>query len=161
MCAIIDANVIGDFFSATTGRRFSPFLDWLEKDGCVVFGGRNKQELAKSGRMLTLLAEWKRSGNAREVDDRDVLAEERGIAGQCRSDDPHVIALARVSGARILVLSKDRLLEQDFHDPALVNHPRGRIYKSASHRNLLHHDPSCGRGRTRQARKRGRPARRR
>jgi hypothetical protein len=160
VCAIVDANVIGDFFSEKTRRRFSPLLDWLEtKGGCVVFGGRNKQELARSPRMLTLLAEWKRSGRAREIEEGNVLAEERRITGKCRSDDPHVIALARVSGAQILVLSKDRLLERDFQNPVLVNKPRGRIYKNASHRALLRHDSSCEPGRTRQPRRRGRTAR--
>ena len=44
-----------------------------------------------------------------------------------RSDDEHVIALARVSKARLLY-AHDTDLRDDFRDPALISNPRGRLY---------------------------------
>ena len=46
---------------------------------------------------------------------------------KCRSNDLHIIALAIVSGARLLY-SQDQLLQQDFRDKALIDQPRGKIY---------------------------------
>jgi hypothetical protein len=61
---------------------------------------------------------------------------------ELRSNDPHVIALARASGARTLC-SRDRELHKDFKNPALVNDPRGSVYQSPSHRHLLGHTSGC------------------
>ncbi len=58
------------------------------------------------------------------------------------SNDAHVIALARVSGARIL-FCRDTALEKDFRNPSVINNPRGKIYKYKSHKNLLGVQPSC------------------
>lgn len=43
------------------------------------------------------------------------------------SNDPHVIALADVSGARILY-SNDENLRDDFRNSVLVSSPRGKLY---------------------------------
>ena len=47
----------------------------------------------------------------------------------CKSNDPHIIALAQLSGARLLY-SNDSDLHADFGDPALINGPRGRVYST-------------------------------
>ena len=44
-----------------------------------------------------------------------------------KSDDEHVIALARVSKARVLY-AHDSGLRDDFRNRALVSNPRGRLY---------------------------------
>lgn len=145
MCVIIDKNVVGDLF-ADTGSNFKPFFDWMGKDGCVVYGGKKyRTELAGSSNLRTFMVVWKRTGKAREMDDNKVDTEQKRIKPECTSDDSHIIALARVSGARVLILKADKNLEQDFKDRELINKPRGRIYKNESHRRLLHHDRSCGR----------------
>lgn len=71
------------------------------------------------------------AGRARRIRDAVVDKETESIrAGEnCRSNDFHVIALARVSGARLL-FTNDRTLEQDFKDRSLVPDPRGKIYKT-------------------------------
>lgn len=46
-----------------------------------------------------------------------------------QSDDPHILALAVVSGARLLY-SNDRLLQHDFKNLALINQPRGKVYST-------------------------------
>ncbi|MDE2766415.1 MAG: hypothetical protein OXI25_08325, partial [Chloroflexota bacterium] len=56
---------------------------------------------------------------ARELESRNVL----------RSDDPHIIGLARVSRARLLY-SNDQLLQEDFNDHRLVSNPRGKVFST-------------------------------
>ncbi len=59
------------------------------------------------------------------------------------ADDPHVIALARVSGSRLLftVDNKTKLIDlfrdRDFLDPP------GKIYKSRANANLLKNPKKC------------------
>ena len=70
-------------------------------------------------------------------------------SGELRSDDPHIIALAGESGARLLY-SHDRSLQQDFRDVSLINNPRGKVYSTAisqeltnDHRRLMREAPQC------------------
>jgi hypothetical protein len=57
-------------------------------------------------------------------------------AGELKSDDPHIIALAKVSGARLLC-SKDQNLHTDFGNRVFIDKPRGNIYQNQSHAKLL------------------------
>ena len=68
--------------------------------------------------------------------------------GACQSNDLHVLALAQVSGARLLY-SNDLSLHQDFGNRDLIR-PRGRIYSThaggqiqASHKSLLQRRDRC------------------
>ena len=46
MCAIVDANVVHEVFSARRTPAGSKFLEWVEKGkGRIVVGGRLGQEL--------------------------------------------------------------------------------------------------------------------
>jgi hypothetical protein len=49
-----------------------------------------------------------------------------------RSDDPHVLAVALVSGARVL-FSFDAALCDDFRDRRIIKDPRGKILRSEPH----------------------------
>jgi hypothetical protein len=60
----------------------------------------------------------------------------------CKSDDEHVIALARLSGARLLC-TEDADLMSDFKNLTLVPSPKGRIYRKAAHKIMLSHTNSC------------------
>ena len=69
--------------------------------------------------------------------------------GQCRSDDPHVLALAIVSGARLLY-SNDAALQRDFKDKRLIDSPRGKVYSTLegnnfqrAHQRLLQRTDLC------------------
>ena len=50
----------------------------------------------------------------------------------CRSNDEHVLALALVSGARLLY-TNDAALIADFKDREIVVNPRGKVYTTAVH----------------------------
>ena len=60
--------------------------------------------------------------------------------GVCKSNDLHVLALALVSGARLLY-TNDTALIDDFGNRDIVARPRGKIYTTAqvtdAHRRLL------------------------
>ncbi len=47
----------------------------------------------------------------------------------CRSNDTHVIALAQISGARLLY-SNDMALHKDFRNKSLIDKPRGKVYST-------------------------------
>jgi hypothetical protein len=144
LCVIVDASVAGLVFADPHRADYQPLWDWLErKGGVLVYGGR----LAANGELKgkkTLLAELKRAGRAYECPKANVDREEKAVKemGLCRSNDPHVIALARESGARILC-ANDGNLEADFKNQQLVPNPRGSIYKNAGHKRLLKHNKIC------------------
>ena len=81
-------------------------------------------------------------------DNEQVLEQERVVVetGHCQSNDHHVIALARVSGARVL-FTEDKALMRDFGDLRLLR-PKGKVYRRPSHSRLLVHRRGC-RGRAR------------
>lgn len=47
----------------------------------------------------------------------------------CVSDDEHIIALAQISGARLLY-SNDGDLHKDFRNKNLIDNPRGKVYST-------------------------------
>jgi len=145
MCVIVDANVAADVFVHRLPD-FKALLKWVEDgDGKLVFGGRLAAELSKVSSVCNLLTELHRNGRAIRKSDAAVMAEERTVMAMalCGSNDAHVIALARVSGARVLC-SHDKKLHADFKNKKLVPNPRGRVYQSNHHARVLHHDPGCG-----------------
>lgn len=154
MCVIIDANIAALVFADSPDDDFAPVLDWLcspRKHGCIAYGGQLARELFKRTETRRFLRALQQAGRARQMRTADLDCEEKAVLkiGLCRSDDPHVVALARVSGARTLC-SRDHALHQDFRNPRLISKPRGSVYMRPEHQRLLKHTSSCG------LRKRGR-----
>ena len=153
MCAIVDNNVrdqvFGENSTSPAGRLF---LKWLsEGRGKLVVGGGLLRELSEYGDFNR----WLRTALGRNVavatDDDAVDNETEAIRGEqvCRSDDEHVLALARVSGARLL-FTNDADLQTDFKNRDIINNPRGVIYTTrrrqdvtSTHRNLLRRSDLC------------------
>lgn len=151
MCIIIDTNLASRILGDNPGVDYEPILKWIDScRGSIVFGGRLARELRVVTTARRRLRTLNQAGKARQISDGAVKEEEdRVIAeGVCRSDDAHVIALARRSGARILC-SEDRKLRDDFRDRRLVRAPRGRVYVRAAHARLLGHNNQCMRLRRR------------
>jgi predicted nucleic acid-binding protein len=147
MCVIVDANLASRVFQEPAEADFAPVLNWiLEQGGQLVFGGRLARELNEMERPRRFLRVLSQAGLARLVPDTSIAAEEAVVAatGHCRSNDQHVLALARVSGARTLC-THDRDLQRDFRDPRLISDQRGSIYQRKEHARLLRHTTSCGR----------------
>ena len=67
----------------------------------------------------------------------------------CKSNDAHVLALAIVSGARLL-FTNDQDLQSDFGNRRIISGVRGKIYTTLqnqdvrrSHRDLLNRTDLC------------------
>lgn len=137
MCIIIDANVSHEIKKRSSDAR--PVVTWLEEGpGSVVIGGLNAEELSADHAMRRWLRGLLQAGRARSIR-RDVVEAETEIVtalGLCSSNDAHVGALARVSGARLL-FSRDRKLQADFGNRRLLSKPRGKVYQRPEHTRLL------------------------
>lgn len=149
MCVIIDVNLAFRIFTFVPEAAFSPVFDWLhapDKGGCLVFGGKLTKELSNRAVSLRYLRALLQAGRAYRIPDAIVQSDEQQIADSrlCKSNDPPVVALACVRGARTLC-SHDQALHQDFRNPQLISKPRGHVYQNATHTHLLCHSRSCPR----------------
>ena len=133
MCGILDANTAGLVFGK---KNMDPeiespsmqFYNWLNMGrGSLVAGGKLLLELDR----VSMFAAWRKqamlSGRIRILNKNEVDREVAQIEKKCRSDDSHVVAVARLSGARLLY-SHDGDLQQDFKDKDLIDNPRGKVY---------------------------------
>ena len=153
MCAIIDANVVSEVFGEHRPEAGEEFFSWINGGrGVLVVGGRLFQELLKSSAGFrkwapgALLSGSMMREDAKAVNDREMRINCRG---EHRSDDPHILALAQESGARLLY-TNDRDLQRDFRNPDILSPVRGRIYTtlvnktlSPSHKSLLRRVDLC------------------
>ena len=116
MCIIVDANRIGGLLGDPPDGDSAPVRGWIESGrGRIVYstGGQFANEIGDKAKVKFL--EYVRAGNAKLVPHRDFAEIEKRLRSdrRLRSNDPHIIALARASGARLL-FSGDRNLIQDF-----------------------------------------------
>ena len=146
MCAILDNSVRDQVFGNAPTERGRIFYNWLNTGkGRLVIGGKKlRAELAGnrpqpgSANFRKWLPTAIRLGRVTEWDDREVDDATRDLKKDkvCQSDDPHIIALARASGARLLYTSDDDL-ESDFKNARLISKPRGKIYPHESCQEFL------------------------
>lgn len=154
MCAIVDNNVRHEVFGAEdvqseAGRHL---LRWLNnRKGRLVVGGKLLDELSEYGGFRSWFGQALQSGRAIEFPKAPVDAETSALQARhiCRSNDAHVLALAIVSGARLL-FTNDEDLQADFKNPRIISGVRGRVYTTSqrkdvrsSHRNLLNRTDLC------------------
>lgn len=139
MCLIVDANVAVQFFCTSHADSADLRAAVLGNGCCVVYGGHLREEYARIDKARRAVLTLDRAGKARAIPDVKVKqrTEELKASGMLASDDPHIIALAEVSGSRLLH-SLDVALHDDFTNPALINKPRGRVYQGGpGHRHLV------------------------
>lgn len=138
MPIIIDANVAGECVTRSVDA--APIMDALVtgKVTCVT-GQRHKTEMLACA-FRSLYRQLVLAGRMTEHAAAEIDAVENRLPKNLASNDGHIIALAIVSGARVL-FSRDQPLHTDFTDAALINNPRGRVYQNNTHRHLLR---GCG-----------------
>lgn len=140
MTIIVDANCSSDALGAPPKKEFLPIIEAFENGQAkLVLGGTKlKKEYHANGVAWRRFRILDQAGRAKLVNDADVDKEEEYVktAFLLQSDDPHILALARVSGARLLC-SRDQALHADFDNGKIINKPRGYIYQSAAHKNLI------------------------
>ena len=154
MCAIIDNNVRHEVFGEKSVQTEAGeyFLNWLDnRKGNLVVGGELLQELSGYSNFNRWFQQALAAGSVRRIPDAQVDAETANLQSRniCKSNDAHVLALAIVSGARLL-FTNDRDLQDDFGNRGIVSGIRGRIYTtgvhqavSRTHRNLLNRPDLC------------------
>ena len=156
MCVIIDASCFGEVFGFPCHSKYRPVIDWISLprgDGRVVYGGgKFAREIERSAAAKRWFAEMFRAGRAIRIPESIVDEEEARIRETelCESDDEHIVALARLSGSRV-VCTEDRALWDDLRNSNLVR-PRARLYRSAEHARLLRHNNICRSARRRRRR---------
>ena len=152
MCAILDSNVIHEVFGSERPEAGRRFFEWIHTgNGRRVAGGRLLTELRKDGKFRDWAVQAQRTGRMRILPKVQVNARTYEVKkeGHLSSNDPHAIALAQVSHARLLY-SNDVSLHRDFKDKRLVDNPRGKVYStirrsdfSNTHMRLLAQRDSC------------------
>jgi hypothetical protein len=134
-------------FDVKNGRHFDfvPVRQFLaDKRGFMVMGGTQyRNELAEAGRYLALIIELKKNGEllVRTVPDETVdkvAAIVRRLCPDRDFDDPHLVALVRVSKCRLLCTLDKRampyLKKRKLYDKG---RDRPSIYSNASNAELL------------------------
>ena len=132
MCAIIDANAANEVFGDALSPAGDGFLKWINRgQGRLVAGGMLLEELEK----LSGFRDWARNatlaGFMRIANQDEVNARTEQIRneGRWHSNDQHIVALAQVSGARLLY-SNDIPLHRDFKSKRRLDSPRGKVYST-------------------------------
>lgn len=155
MCALLDANAVGDVLAADRSAAAGAFFNWITRGrGKLVVARQIHDELRTHSKFDVWYREAIQQGRILRVDDDEVetRASELREARTCLSDDEHVIAAAQVGGARLLY-SNDRALQRDFKNKDLIDQPRGKVYTTLhgseytkSHNRLLGNRSLCARG---------------
>lgn len=154
MCAIVDNNVAIEVFGKKN-KSLAPaaefFRLWIFRRGSLVVGGKLADELRQHTDCVRAIRELIRRGRARRIDRTNVNDQERQLNRRQEhvSDDPHILALALTSGARLLY-TNDKDLIRDFGNHRLISKPRGRVYTTnrskrvtPTHRSLLARTDLC------------------
>ena len=139
MCIIVDTNKLGAFLADPADEDSRPIRKWLDRGaGSIVYstGGKFAQEIR--GRVKARLASYVRAGRAKLIPESRFADDERKLKNRAdlRSDDPHVLALARAAGARLLYTADGDLIS-DFKDKNFIDRPRGKVYSGAHNAKLL------------------------
>lgn len=156
MCVIIDANIADDVFGKHGPASTKGLLDQIISGKLifVVGGSRLVNELDKiSNTARDVIRQALISGIGISMSKEAIDNQTERLIQNHRfvSNDQHIIALAQVSGARLLC-SYDRALHEDFKNKELINNPRGRIYPASEpadqefgkkHRDLLNRTDLC------------------
>ena len=142
MEAIVDNSARDEVFGDNRPPAGEFFFRWLNNgNGRLVVGCKLLKELSGSEKFKKWFYAASRPtvANVRRISKQDVDTETEVLQnlGICRSDDEHVLALAKVSRARLL-FTNDRDLQEDFNNPRLINSGsgRGKVYTTRRHKDV-------------------------
>lgn len=131
MCLILDTNKYSDFFDPDN-EDMAPIREWIGKKGKIAYSPTSQfeKELKKHEKMKKQIDVYREAGKLKSVSKEKVENTQRHLQNLV-SNDPHIIALAKVSRTRLLV-SGDKKLHKDFTQII-----RGKVYQTKKHKNLL------------------------
>ena len=123
MCVIIDANVASSMFGDQQTLHEKLLLNWVMKGRSVIYGGQLKKELLRIESFKKWASEALISGRLKDESNK-INSEMKKLKNlKSKSNDLHIIALAKASEARLLY-SKDKPLQRDFGN--LIK--KGKVY---------------------------------
>lgn len=141
MCAIVDTNVANTTIGGASTEAGRKFLHHVSNGSLklVIGGGKLRTELKGcSFQFQRWLSNAIQTGLILNKEDEIVDKAETKLkkAGKCSSDDEHLVALAQVTGAR-LVFTNDRNLQDDCKN---LLSPSGKIYTTNDGRTAFSRD---------------------
>ena len=145
MGMIVDTNRLSVFLRRPDNEDVVPIHEWLNKGwGKVIYstGGNFKRDINEFA--INALNELARVGKARLIPQQQLKSNINRLKRDSnhKSNDIHVLALAIVSGARLLY-TEDRALRDDFkkgkwkNGKFIISNPRGKLYSSKDNSDLL------------------------
>jgi len=127
---IIDANCGGDFKKPLSHQAQEIVKRLASNSIKITVGGKLLKELMKTP-LSTFITELSRQGRLHRIEDCAVDNETIIVEGMViLSNDPHVLALSRISRTRLLY-SNDNNLISDFKNTNLIS-PKGKVVKSST-----------------------------
>ena len=135
MCLILDTNKYGDFLEPKN-QDMGPVRNWMRtRNGKIAYSPTEnmEKELSRHNKMREQFERYRETDKLRLVPPNEVEQAMNSLP-DLRSDDPDIIALAQVSGVKLLV-SGDVNLHTDFK--RIVG---GKIYQTQAHKRLLRND---------------------
>lgn len=144
MCVIVDANLAAVVFGPSCPSDYVPLRNaLLDNRARLPIGGRLRLEYSRIGAAMEFLRVLDEAGVSVRYNDDAVDSATTAVTKTylCASDDPHIIALARLSGSRILCTNDQKLI-RDFKNRALIS-PKGRIYSNSRHGSWFRLPLSC------------------
>ena len=137
MCAIVDVNVSHEVFGTDRPEAGERFFKRLNSGSLHLVVSRKLLAELNDGNAQKWIQEGINAGivhqeTSETVDERE---EELSREERCLSNDTHIIALAQISGARLLY-SNDKVLHEDFGNKSLIDKPRGKVYSTNEHKDF-------------------------
>lgn len=131
MCIIIDANEVKKLLDVNNDDMEQVRI-WLSKSGKIVYSisGNSRQERELYRYFPHRFLEYSRANKLIRVNHSDVEEEIKNLP-KLKSNDPHIVALARLKNVKVLV-SGDKKLHNDFKKIA-----GGGVYQRKKHKHLL------------------------
>ncbi len=137
MCLIVDNNVAAIVFVGSGNNYKNVLPNLLSGKAKLVYGGKLLDELEGNGKVAGILRMLDQAGRTEKIARNRIDSEILNVKKmKYESDDEHVLALARVSKARILC-SEDKALREDFKNKIIIDNPRGVIYSSSRNDSLF------------------------
>lgn len=145
MCIIVDPPLFIPMFKSDNPEhaKYLPVKLWVDKgQGKFVFGGdKYLEELHAIKSILTILAEYERRGLVKRISKETVnteMSEAKRIEPRPDFDDPHLVALVRATGCKLICVNDPRshkyLRAGKFYSSLKL---RPSLYTRAKNANLL------------------------
>jgi len=136
MCLIVDTSVVNELVANKT-QRSKVFLEFQSKRRIRIATCSDLQKEHKgNAAVIAFFRRIKQNNLLDEIGDSRIRVEQRAVREiGCKSNDPHVLALARVSGARVIA-TDDSDLRRDVGNAKLLK-PKGKVFSKANQRHLF------------------------